>query len=87
MESYSFHYYYKDCDLTSSSYYRVPRFLVKNPFFKELSSDAKLLYGLMQERVSLSLKNHWFDEQNRAYIYYSLDDVMEDLNIMLVLRA
>ena len=47
--------------------------------FKKLSSDAKLLYGLMLDRMSLSIKNEWFDEDNRAYIIYTIDSIMEDL--------
>lgn len=49
-------------------------------FFKILSSDAKILYGLMLDRMSLSIKNQWFDEQDRAYIYFSIEDIMELLN-------
>ena len=49
-------------------------------YFKDLSSDAKILYGLMLDRMSLSIKNQWFDDKNRAYIYFSIEDIMELLN-------
>ena len=42
--------------------------------------DAKLLYGLLLDRMSLSAKNGWYDEQGRVYIYYTLDEIQEDLN-------
>ncbi|MEF2694880.1 MAG: DUF6017 domain-containing protein, partial [Blautia wexlerae] len=42
--------------------------------------DAKILYGLMLDRMSLSIKNQWFDDKNRAYIYFSIEDIMELLN-------
>ena len=62
------------------SFYRIPRLLIKDPHFKGLSSDAKLLYGLMLDRMALSMKNHWLDNENRAYIIYSISNVMEDIN-------
>ena len=61
------------------SFYRVPRLLIKDERFKGLSSDAKLLYGLMLDRMSLSMKNGWFDDENRAYIHYTVESIMEDL--------
>lgn len=71
--------YYYGAEAEQFSFYRVPRLLIKDGRFKGLSSDAKLLYGLMLDRMSLSMKNGWFDERNRAYIYYTLEDIMEDL--------
>lgn len=62
------------------SFYRIPRLLIKDQHFKGLSSDAKLLYGLMLDRMALSMKNHWLDNENRAYIIYSISNVMEDIN-------
>lgn len=62
------------------SFYRIPRLLIKDPHFKGLSSDAKLLYGLMLDRMALSMKNHWLDNENRAYIIYSISNVMEGIN-------
>ena len=72
------HYYY-GIESEQFSLYRVPRILIKDERFKRLSSDAKLLYGLMLDRMSLSMKNGQFDENNRAYIIYTVDAIMEDL--------
>ncbi len=77
-ESMNFDYYY-GIEAEQFSFYRVPRLLIKDERFKGLSSDAKLLYGLMLDRMSLSMKNGWLDEENRAYIVYTVDAVMEDL--------
>ncbi len=74
----SFDYYY-GMEAEQFSFYRVPRLLIKDKRFKKLSSDAKLLYGLMLDRMALSVKNGWFDAENRAYIYYTVDNIMEDL--------
>ncbi len=71
--------YYYGIEAEQFSFYRVPRLLIKDGHFKGLSSDAKLLYGLMLDRMSLSMKNGWIDGQNRAYIIYSVEDAMEDL--------
>ena len=62
------------------SFYRIPKLLFTNDYFRELSTDAKVLYGLMLDRMSLSIKNKWFDVENRAYIYFSVEDTMELLN-------
>jgi len=71
--------YYYGVEAEQFSFYRVPRLLIKDECFRGLSSDAKLLYGLMLDRMALSMKNGWIDEENRAYIYYTLDNIMEDL--------
>lgn len=71
--------YYYGMETEQFSFYRIPRLLMKDERFKELSSDAKLLYGLMLDRLALSMKNGWFDEAKRAYIHYTLEDIMEDL--------
>ena len=71
--------YYYGVEAEQYSFYRVPRLLIKDERFRGLSSDAKLLYGLMLDRMSLSMKNGWLDEENRVYICYTLDAIMEDL--------
>jgi hypothetical protein len=71
--------YYYGIESDQFSFFRVPRLLMKDERFKKLSSDAKLLYGLMLDRMSLSMKNGWFDEENRAYIYYTVDSIMDEL--------
>ena len=75
----SFDYYYGD-ESNQFSFYRIPRQLVTGDRFKRLSTDAKLLYGLLLDRMGLSAKNGWYDEQGRVYIYYTLDEIQEDLN-------
>lgn len=75
----SFDYFYGG-ESEQFSYYRIPRLLVTGHQFKNLSTDAKLLYGLMLDRMGLSARNGWYDEQGRVYIFYSLEEVMTDLN-------
>lgn len=71
--------YYYGIEAEQFSFYRVPRLLIKDERFKGLSSDAKLLYGLMLDRMALSIKNGWIDDENRAYVIYTIDNIREDL--------
>ena len=71
--------YFYGTEAESFTFYRIPKALMTEESFKVLTSDAKILYGLMLDRMSLSLKNGWFDEDGRVYIYYSIEDVMESM--------
>ncbi len=72
-------YFYGD-EAMQFSYFRIPRQLITHPRFKPLSSDAKLLYGMLLDRMGLSIKNEWYDENRRVYIYYTVDEICYDLN-------
>lgn len=78
MISLNFDYYY-GAESEQYTFFRIPKLLMKDRRFKKLSSDAKLLYGLMLDRMSLSAKNGWFDVENRVYIIYPIDEIMNDL--------
>ena len=78
-ERIEFEYFYLD-EAEQYSFYRIPKILFSNPVFSSISTDAKLLYGLMLDRMDLSYKNHWVDEKNRVYIYFTLEDAMRQLN-------
>lgn len=71
-----FDYFYGD-EGEQFAFYRIPKLLITSPVFKRLSDGAKLLYGLMLDRMCLSVKNGWVDEHNRAYIFFTTNDVME----------
>lgn len=62
------------------AFYRIPKVLFTNDKYREISAEAKILYGLLLDRVSLSTKNGWVDDQNRVYVYYTNTDVMQALN-------
>ena len=57
------------------TFFRLPKCLVNNVYFAELSADAKLLYAFFLDRVSLSIKNGWIDDKGRVFIYYSVKRV------------
>ena len=61
-------------------FYRIPKILIVEDFFSELSTDAKLLYGLLLDRVSLSASSGWIDDQKRVYIIYTLKSIERDMH-------
>jgi hypothetical protein len=72
--------YYYGCEAEQYAFYRIPKLLITDNRFRLVSTDAKLLYGLMLDRMSLSLKNGWLDSDNRVYIFFPVEEVMEVLN-------
>lgn len=73
-----FDYYYGE-ESESCSFYRIPRLLIVGERFSGLSTDAKLLYGLMLDRINLSARNGWYDA-GRVYIYYTLEEIQESMS-------
>ena len=61
------------------SYFRIPKALFQDSRFRQLSTDARTLYGILLDRMSLSAKNGWLDEQGRVYIIYTVREVQESL--------
>ena len=59
------------------NFYRIPKALFTDEHFKNVSVEAKVLYGLMLDRMSLSVSNEWFDPAGRVYIYFTLEDAIE----------
>ncbi|MCR4673885.1 MAG: replication initiator protein A [Lachnospiraceae bacterium] len=79
MERLKLEFYYGQ-EAEQFTFYRLPKALITDNRFKDISNNSKLLYGLMLDRMSLSVRSGWFDDQNRVYIKYSLKSIMEDLN-------
>ena len=61
------------------SFYRIPKALFQEQRFQSLSTDAKTLYGILLDRMSLPAKNGWLDEQNRVFIIFTIEDVKRSL--------
>lgn len=76
----NFDFYYGN-EAEQFTFYRIPKMLFTDKRFSKISSDAKILYGLLLDRMSLSLKNGWLDSENKVYIYFTVEEVMEALNI------
>ena len=61
------------------SFYRIPKALFQESQFQSLSTDAKTLYGILLDRMSLSVKNEWFDKKGRVFIIFTIEDVKRTL--------
>ena len=73
-----FDYYYGE-EVNQYHFYRIPKALFTDARFKDLSAEAKILYGLMLDRTGLSTRNGWLDANGRVYIYFTLDDAIDML--------
>ena len=69
--------YYHGEEANQYSFYRIPKALFTDEYFRGLSAEAKILYGLMLDRMGLSTRNGWLDEAGRVYIYFTLEDAMD----------
>ena len=74
-----FDYFYKE-QSKQYAFYRIPKLLIEEECFQELSTDAKLLYGMLLDRVSLSSNSGWLDEQGRVFIIYTIKSIQRDLH-------
>ena len=72
--------YFRGNEVDQYSFYRIPKVLFRNNYFKNLSCEAKVLYGLLLDRTSLSIRNRWLDEEDRVYIIFTIEEVSEMLN-------
>ena len=73
------HDFYYGNEAEQFVFYRFPKALITNKNYKTVSDGAKILYGLMLDRMGLSIKNGWLDEQGRVFIYFTLEDLQEAL--------
>ena len=72
--------YFTGMEAEQYSFYRVPKVPFTEPCFKALSCEAKVLYGLMLDRMSLSIKNRWLDSEDRVYIIFTVEEIAELMN-------
>lgn len=72
--------YFYGAQAEQFSFYRVPKVLFTREQFRQLSAEAKILYGIMLDKLDLSVKNKWVDEKGRVYIIYTIEQIMEDMN-------
>ncbi len=72
--------YYRGMEAEQYTFYRIPKVLFTAECFKSLSCEAKVLYGLLLDRMSLSIKNRWFDEEDRVYIIFTVEEIAELMN-------
>ena len=73
-----FDYFYTE-QSENYTFYRIPKVLFTDDIFKDLTTDAKVLYGLLLDRISLSRENGWIDDAGRVYIYYTIKGVKKSM--------
>lgn len=62
------------------SFYRIPKVLFTDGRFWNMSTDAKLLYGILLDRMNLSAKNQWIDDEMRVFIIFTNEEIQEALD-------
>ena len=72
--------YFYGAQAEQFSFYRVPKVLFTKEQFRQMSAEAKILYGIMLDKLDLSVKNKWGDEKGRVYIIYTIEQIMADMN-------
>ena len=73
-------YFYGD-EVKIDSFYRLPRVFLTNEFYSDISTEVTVLYGLMLDRVALSMRNGWREPDGRVFIYFTLKDAIRLLNV------
>ena len=71
--------YFNNGEPVNFSFFYIPRILMKDEQFRSLSTDAKLLYGMLLDSMGLSAQNGWHDDVGRVYIYYTVKEVCETM--------
>ena len=74
-----FDYFYNN-EADQFRFFKVPKLLFTDEKLSQMSTDAKMLYSMMLDRMSLSRENEWLDEKGRVFIYYTLASIQNDLN-------
>lgn len=71
--------YFYGAEAEQFFFYRIPKVLFTEERFRSVSAEAKVLYGLLLDRMSLSCKNGWLDQAGRVYIIFTIEEVMTAL--------
>ena len=74
-----YRYYYKN-EAEQFSFIRIPKAMMTEELFASLSIQAKILYGLLLDKVGTARKNQWVDDDNKVYVIYPIKEIMEDMN-------
>lgn len=74
---------YKLSDIDNEQYYQVPKSLFTNPFYRDISLSSKMAYAFLKDRMGLSRKNGWHDDNGDIFLYFSQQDMSEALNVSL----
>lgn len=73
--------YFYGIEADQYSFVRIPKLLVTETQFVNISIHAKVLYGLLLDRMGMAIKNEWLDDKNRMYVIYPIDEIIKDMGI------
>lgn len=72
--------FFRGTEAEQYTFYRIPKILFTAECFRVLSCEAKILYGLLLDRMGLSIKNRWIDKDGRVYIIFTVEEIAEQIN-------
>lgn len=67
-------------EVKNNAFYQFPQWLLKEEPYKDLGDKAKLMYMLLFDRRTLSIKNKWYDDDGQIYMYFTNEQFMKELN-------
>ncbi|AZF90587.1 DnaD-like helicase loader [Streptococcus phage CHPC869] len=67
-------------EVKNNAFYQFPQWLLKEEHYKNLGDKAKLMYMLLFDRRTLSIKNKWYDDDGQIYMYFTIEQFMQELN-------
>lgn len=73
--------YFQSYQADQFSFINIPKVMVTEEIFSPLSIQAKILYGMLLDRMGCAQRNKWIDEENRVYIIYPISEIAKDMNI------
>lgn len=73
--------YYSNLESAVGSFLSIPRLFFTHTSYQKLTSEAKIIYSMLLEKMELCEENEWYDEQNRAFIYFPQNKLEEFMNI------
>ena len=73
--------FYTEKEEVTLRFYQTPKALFKNPKYKGLSLGPKLMYSILRDRLDMSIKNNWKDEKGYIYLIFSVEELMNLLEI------
>ena len=78
---------YKVNEVLDNVFYQIPKELLINPIYKNLDSNSILLYGLLLDRLSVSMKNKWIDKEGNVYLIYSRKEAQKMLKLSDIIEG
>ena len=59
----------------------IPLLMFIDDAFEPLSLEAKVVYGILLQRIRLANRNGWRDEDGKLYVIYPLEQMHKDIGL------